>query len=53
MTKSISSSGSKVSIIKQLVTWFHIRYMQDQVKVNGIHPISLSHVWSSAETPSL
>ena len=52
--KSVSSSGSKFSIQKRLVTWFHIRYMQDQVKVNGMHPISLSHhKWSSAKTARL
>ena len=35
----VSSSGSKVSSQKRLVTWFH-----------GICPILLYHKWSSAET---
>ena len=52
MKKRMSSSGSKVSIPKWLGTWFHMRYMQDQEKVNGIRPISVvsSHNWSSAGT---
>lgn len=52
MKKRMSSSGSKVSIPKWLGTWFHLRYMQDQEKVNGIRPISVvsSHNWSSAGT---
>jgi len=52
--KSVSSSGSKASIQKRLVAWFHIRCIQDKGKVNNwIWPISLSHNWSSAETARL
>ena len=55
MKTSVSSSGSKVSIQKRLVARFHIRYsmQEDEGKVNGIRPISLSYNWSSAETSRL